>query len=185
MSPLLVTVLSAYSDHDLVMKGVTHGAVDYLCKPVREQELKNIWQHVIRREKFEKKDRNKSSIGDRAQSKNGESGPGASVGTTSDLNGKVNQKRNNHIEEEADDGEESERGNEDSSSQNKPRVFWSVDLHQKFVGAVNQLGLESESTLSCSFPHIIFLLSVLLFVYDHFILLFLLMQRLYQREFLI
>lgn len=162
MSHLPVTVLSAYSDHDLVMKGVTHGAVDYLCKPVREQELKNIWQHVIRRKKFEKKDWNKSSTGDRAQSKNGESGPGTSVGTTSDLNGKVNQKRNNHIEEEGDDVEESERGNEDSSSQKKPRVFWSPDLHRKFVGAVNQLGLESESTLCCFFPRIFFLFSVII-----------------------
>jgi DNA-binding response OmpR family regulator len=31
------------------MRGVTHGACDFLIKPVRIEELRNIWQHVIRR----------------------------------------------------------------------------------------------------------------------------------------
>ncbi|MBA0770430.1 hypothetical protein Gotri_019067 [Gossypium trilobum] len=31
----------------VVMKGVTHGAYDYLIKPVRIEALKNIWQHVV------------------------------------------------------------------------------------------------------------------------------------------
>ncbi len=26
----------------------------------------------------------------------------------------------------------------------KPRVTWSVEMHQKFVAAVNQLGVDSE-----------------------------------------
>ncbi|OWM65805.1 two-component response regulator ARR12 [Punica granatum] len=137
-----VIMLSAHSDYELVKKGVTHGAVDYLNKPVRVEELKNIWQHVVRRKKIEPKDQNKSSSGDRAHSGTGEVGQGASVGTNSDLNGKVNRKRSDHDEEEDDEGEENGRENEDSSSQKKPRVVWSVDLHRKFVAAVNQLGLE-------------------------------------------
>jgi len=32
-----------------VLRGVTHGAVDYLIKPVRIEELRNVWQHVARR----------------------------------------------------------------------------------------------------------------------------------------
>ncbi|KNA15004.1 hypothetical protein SOVF_102240 [Spinacia oleracea] len=28
-------------------------------------------------------------------------------------------------------------------AQKKPRVVWSVELHRKFVAAVNQLGLEN------------------------------------------
>ena len=30
----------------------------------------------------------------------------------------------------------------------KPRVVWSVEMHQQFVNAVNQLGVDSK--LSCS-----------------------------------
>jgi len=39
-----------------VMKGITHGACDYLLKPVRLEELRNIWQHVVRR-KFSNRER--------------------------------------------------------------------------------------------------------------------------------
>ncbi|KAE8656630.1 Two-component response regulator ARR11 [Hibiscus syriacus] len=48
---LPVIMLSANGDTKLVMKGITHGACDYLLKPVRIEELQNIWQHVIRRKK--------------------------------------------------------------------------------------------------------------------------------------
>lgn len=46
-----MTVLSAYSDTKRVMQGIRNGACDYLVKPVRIQELQNIWQHVVRRNK--------------------------------------------------------------------------------------------------------------------------------------
>ena len=32
-----------------MLQGVTHGAVDFLIKPVRQEELRNVWQHVVRR----------------------------------------------------------------------------------------------------------------------------------------
>ncbi|KAG6506804.1 hypothetical protein ZIOFF_032134 [Zingiber officinale] len=45
----LDAVLSVNGETKTVMKGITHGACDYLLKPVRIEELKNIWQHVVRR----------------------------------------------------------------------------------------------------------------------------------------
>jgi two-component response regulator (ARR-B family) len=33
---------------------------------------------------------------------------------------------------------------EEGSSAKKPRVVWSVEMHQQFVAAVNQLGIDSE-----------------------------------------
>ncbi|XP_057720341.1 two-component response regulator ARR10-like [Arachis stenosperma] len=71
---LPVIMLSVDDDPRVMMKGIMHGACFYLVKPVRIEELKNIWQHVIR--------------------------------------------------------------------QKKPRVVWSVDLHRKFVTAVEQLGID-------------------------------------------
>jgi len=44
----LISVLSASGDTELVMKAISHGARDFLQKPVRLEELRNIWQHVIR-----------------------------------------------------------------------------------------------------------------------------------------
>ncbi|XP_058781876.1 two-component response regulator ORR24-like [Vicia villosa] len=71
---LPVIMLSACGDTNLLMKGISHGACDYLLKPVRLEELRNIWQHVVRR--------------------------------------------------------------------NKAGVVWSVELHRKFVAAVNHLGID-------------------------------------------
>ncbi|KAJ0805454.1 putative response regulator and transcription factor RR-A-type family [Helianthus annuus] len=45
---LPVIMLSGNDDRNLAMKGITHGACDHLVKPVRLEELRNIWQQVIR-----------------------------------------------------------------------------------------------------------------------------------------
>ncbi|MBA0705274.1 hypothetical protein Golax_017478 [Gossypium laxum] len=46
---LPVILISADARKQVVMKGVTYGACDYLIKPVRIETLKNIWQHVVRK----------------------------------------------------------------------------------------------------------------------------------------
>lgn len=43
--------MSSNSSTDVVLRGVTHGAVDFLIKPVRLEELRNAWQHVVRRKR--------------------------------------------------------------------------------------------------------------------------------------
>ena len=44
-----VMMMSANSATEVVLRGIIHGAVDYLLKPVRIEEIRNIWQHVVRR----------------------------------------------------------------------------------------------------------------------------------------
>ncbi|MFQ6664323.1 hypothetical protein Gotur_031476 [Gossypium turneri] len=135
---LPVIMLSAHSDTKLVMKGITHGACDYLLKPVRIEELKNIWQHVVRRKKPDSKDRVNALNQDKASG-----GIGEAVQTsTSSSDQKFNKKRKDQNEDEEDDGEDNEHENDDPSTQKKPRVVWSVELHRKFVAAVNHLGLD-------------------------------------------
>lgn len=126
-------MLSANGDPKLVMKGITHGACDYLVKPVRIEELRNIWQHVIRKKKTEP--RNQSNSADQG---NGNQSGGEGNGSQGDR--KFNRKR-----KDEDDGSENENENDDPGASKKPRVVWSIELHRKFVGAVNQLGIESNS----------------------------------------
>ncbi|MFS7935297.1 putative response regulator and transcription factor RR-B-type family [Helianthus anomalus] len=124
---LPVIMLSGNGDRNLVMKGITHGACDYLVKPVRLEELRNIWQHVIRR-KVESKSQSKSKHNHEKSDQGNEGG---------DQNEKLNRKRK-------DEEEDEENGNEsdDPTTKKKPRVVWSIDLHRKFVAAINQLGIE-------------------------------------------
>ncbi|KAL8206303.1 hypothetical protein R6Q57_009854 [Mikania cordata] len=124
---LPVIMLSGNGDRNLVMKGITHGACDYLVKPVRLEEIRNIWQHVIRR-KVESKSQSKSKNNHEKSDQGNDSG---------DQNEKLNRKRK-------DEDEDEENGNEsdDPATKKKPRVVWSIDLHRKFVAAINQLSVE-------------------------------------------
>ncbi|OVA01350.1 SANT/Myb domain [Macleaya cordata] len=139
---LPVIMLSGNGDTRNVMKGITHGACDYLLKPVRIEELKNIWQHVIRRKKFDPKDQSNTANSEKPNQGMGESGKGPEVTANDDRNGKLNRKRKEQNEEDDDDCDENGNENDDPSAQKKPRVVWSVELHRKFVAAVNQLGID-------------------------------------------
>lgn len=128
-------MLSAHGDPKLVMRGITHGACDYLLKPVRIEELKNIWQHVIRRRNFDSKQQNKPNNQDKEP--NAGSGCSPASAGTSNTDQKMTKKRK-------DQNDEEDEHEEDPSTQKKPRVVWTVELHRKFVAAVNQLGIDSK-----------------------------------------
>lgn len=138
---LPVIMMSADGGTSTVMKGIKHGACDYLIKPVRLEELKNIWQHVIRKKRNEPKDFDHSGSfedNDRLRKGSDDVDYASSVNEGTEGNWKLIKKRKEAKEEE-DDGEED---NDDPSASKKPRVVWSVELHQQFVNAVNQLGID-------------------------------------------
>ncbi|KAL2318032.1 hypothetical protein Fmac_031908 [Flemingia macrophylla] len=138
---LPVIMLSVNDDPKMVMKGITHGACDYLLKPVRIEELQIIWQHVIRRRKTDdSKDHNKTSNQNKPNADNCNGRVSEATGN-SDKNEKPSKKRKDQDEDDDEDHED-DHYNEDPSSQKKPRVVWSMELHSKFVCAVNQLGID-------------------------------------------
>ncbi|XP_038723604.1 two-component response regulator ARR2-like isoform X2 [Tripterygium wilfordii] len=131
---LPVIMMSADDGQSVVMKGVTHGACDYLIKPVRIEALKNIWQHVVRKRKNEWKEVEHSGSaedGDRQQKPSEDADYSSSANEGSWRNSKKRK-------DEEDDAEEKD----DTSALKKPRVVWSVELHQQFVAAVDQLGID-------------------------------------------
>ncbi|GAV91052.1 Response_reg domain-containing protein/Myb_DNA-binding domain-containing protein [Cephalotus follicularis] len=131
---LPVIMMSVDAGKDVVMKGVTHGACDYLIKPVRIEALKNIWQHVVRKRKNEWKDLEQSGSiedGDRPQKQAEDADYSSSVNEGNWRNSKKRKDEEEEVEER-----------DDSSTLKKPRVVWSVELHQQFVAAVNQLGID-------------------------------------------
>ncbi|GAB2289123.1 hypothetical protein Dimus_023425 [Dionaea muscipula] len=120
-SNIPVIMLSAYDDPKLVMNGLRHGAVDYLIKPVRIQELKNIWQHVLRKNIEGRKE------------------PASAVDVP------LSRKRKgscDHEEDEEDERDDDSPENENpaSGALKKRRITWTKYLHDKFVSAVEQLG---------------------------------------------
>lgn len=133
---LPVIMMSADDSKNVVMKGVTHGACDYLIKPVRIEALKNIWQHVVRKKKHEWREKDFEQSGSvedgERQLKPLEDVDYSSSATEGSWK---NPKKRKDEDDEPED-------KDDTSTLKKQRVVWSVELHQQFVAAVNQLGID-------------------------------------------
>ncbi|KAF8723018.1 hypothetical protein HU200_022165 [Digitaria exilis] len=109
-------VMSSNGDTSTVMKYITNGASDFLIKPVRIEELKNIWQHVFRKQIWaEHRKGNSSQQVDRL-----------SYGTT-------------RITEATLDSEIREN---DIGDLRKSTLSWTVQLRRQFIAAVNSLGAD-------------------------------------------
>jgi len=141
---LPVLMMSANSDSSVVLRGIIHGAVDYLLKPVRIEELRNIWQHVVRRDyssaKSSGSDLEASSPSKRVKTSASNSKSEEIDRTASETSsGKPRKKPA---------GKKAGKGGKDAEKKDavenskKPRVVWSAELHAQFVTAVNQLGID-------------------------------------------
>ncbi|KAL3728652.1 hypothetical protein ACJRO7_033262 [Eucalyptus globulus] len=135
---LPVIMMSVDGETSRVKKGVQHGACDYLLKPIRMKELRNIWQHVFRKRIHEIKDiESHDGLEDLQVTKSGydwvDDGHFFSGEDMLTPGKKRKDLENRHDEKDLTDP---------SSSTKKARVVWSVDLHQKFVRAVNQIGYD-------------------------------------------
>ncbi|KAK4358317.1 hypothetical protein RND71_023927 [Anisodus tanguticus] len=127
---LPVIMMSVDGETSRVMKGVQHGACDYLLKPIRMKELRNIWQHVLRKKMQEARDVGNNDLDQYDEV--------WMLGGAELLSGK----KRKDFENKDDEKEMSDSRFGDPSSMKKARVFWTVDLHQKFVKAVNQIGFD-------------------------------------------
>eukprot|EP00898_Chlorokybus_atmophyticus_P003230 jgi/Chlat1/3908/Chrsp26S04021 len=133
-----VIMMSANGETHTVMKGIQSGAVDYLLKPIRMEELRNIWQHVVRktREPIKDLETSESKGGD----KDGKST--ADDDTSEPTTDDHDAWQKGGAEKKRKPGDEEDEERDELGTLKKPRVVWSVELHQQFVNAVNQLGID-------------------------------------------
>ncbi|KAF7147710.1 hypothetical protein RHSIM_Rhsim03G0263800 [Rhododendron simsii] len=117
-----VIMMSASDDTQTVMKGIRHGARDYLTKPVRLAEVKNIWQHVLRKNLPD----HPTKLGTIKEGKDQNLVPS----TTRKQRGKEKEEETNA------------QFDEESSRTRKPRLQWTKELHNKFLDAVQQMGIN-------------------------------------------
>ncbi|XP_062201302.1 two-component response regulator EHD1-like [Phragmites australis] len=126
-------IMSSNGDTNTVMKYITNGASDFLIKPVRIEELKNIWQHVFRKKLREHRKNNDAQHIDQlfypptvAPSTCAVRTTGITEATTTmesdirEINGMVT----------------------DIRDLRKSRLSWTVQLHHQFIAAVNSLGAD-------------------------------------------
>jgi len=108
------------------MKAFKLGACDYWTKPLHEHQFESMWTHVFE----DKMQKGTLSMEDddkiRGISDNSEFG-------LSMIHSNGNYRNNNVDESE----------NSNSSSTRKTRLVWSLELHDAFVKAIEELGIES------------------------------------------
>ncbi|KAI4969625.1 hypothetical protein ZWY2020_000539 [Hordeum vulgare] len=124
---LPVIMLSVDCEKKVVMKGIEHGACDFMVKPVRTHELKNIWQHVERRRNPEAISHISDYESDHQRVERWTAAKSTNSGN------KINE------------GDHSSKNKEStciSTTQKKRRVEWTIELHNKFLEAINQIGLD-------------------------------------------
>jgi len=105
------------------MRAIVEGARDFLLKPLRVEELKVLWQHVVRYTSEITK------LDGTDPAKVAGPGPSKVAGDTA------------QSKEETDSQDKDSEGN----ASKKQRVIWSPEMHQQFVNAVNQLGIDSKT----------------------------------------
>ncbi|XP_024988229.1 two-component response regulator ARR11 [Cynara cardunculus var. scolymus] len=133
---LPVIMMSVDGETSRVMRGIQHGACDYLLKPIRMKELRNIWQHVYRKKIHEVRDtESHEGLEEMLMMRNvSEQSDDGYMLCGSDMTPGKKRKDAEHKYDDKDFA--------DHSSVKKARVVWTVELHQKFVKAVNHIGFE-------------------------------------------
>lgn len=126
-------------DEDVVTRGVQKGACDFLLKPIQDETLKMIWQHVLRL-KLRKEGAVNNSISEGNQQERSDSAIN-SLSDDSTANESEGRSRRKRGPASADQGKEvnDEQGIESdtaAAASKKPRIQWTPDLHQKFLNAI-------------------------------------------------
>ncbi|TVU08320.1 hypothetical protein EJB05_41720, partial [Eragrostis curvula] len=122
-----VIMLSANDTLETMMKGIKHGARNYLVKPVLLEQLKNLWIHVV---------------------KNNMDDPSNSINSYSDDGNHQSQSGDSDDENVANHTSKSSRkkktedGTREDKQAKRQRIQWSGQLHRLFVEVVHRLGID-------------------------------------------
>ncbi|XP_035829927.1 two-component response regulator ORR21 [Helianthus annuus] len=119
-SDLPVVIVSAEDRIKIMMESVTKGACAYLLKPVRMEVVRFLWQHVVRKKMFGFKQIDNVEEGEPKSSLSVED---KEICASSD---------GVPVEDE-----------QVKIPGKKHRLVWTDELHQKFVDAVTQLGIQN------------------------------------------
>ncbi|GAV57005.1 Response_reg domain-containing protein/Myb_DNA-binding domain-containing protein [Cephalotus follicularis] len=136
---LPVVMMSSDDGEQVIMKGIIYGACDYLVKPVRKEAIKYLWQHVIRKKSNDFKEIGElGSVDDMVVKliKQCDINHAYNVTARNNENTKSSKKRKD------DDDDGGETTGIALYREKKQRFHWTVELNEKFVTAVTQLGRD-------------------------------------------
>lgn len=137
----IYAVMSDDDDENAMLGGLFKGAVFYFVKPLTINSLKNLWQFAII------KNRNHVVI-DFTEEESSVYAESQQENTSNEgLERDSFMTRDRWLERKNPEGtyKDEERENSDSTSQKKPKLVWTNELHKRFLLAVRLLGVDSKS----------------------------------------
>ncbi|KMZ60250.1 hypothetical protein ZOSMA_5G01150 [Zostera marina] len=136
---LPVIMMSADNHFETIVKGIANGATFYMTKPLKMDMLSTIWQHVLRMSDDKLLDASKIlSLKYNGKLKDRNKGTGFG-GSRFNIDDYSKKRREEEIDKEEDDEDVEEN---DDSAKKKRRILWTTDLHEKFIKAVNRIGIH-------------------------------------------
>ncbi|KAK3134216.1 hypothetical protein QOZ80_6AG0546440 [Eleusine coracana subsp. coracana] len=120
-----VIMISANETLAAMIKGIEHGARDYLVKPVCLDQLKRLYLHAVRKVKDDQSNYI-NNINDNNEAE-------CETGVKHTM--KCSRKKRK-------DGDGGRGGKENASTPKRQRIQWSGELHRKFVKVINQIGID-------------------------------------------
>ncbi|OMO63918.1 hypothetical protein CCACVL1_22182 [Corchorus capsularis] len=161
---LPVVMMSSDDEKGVVMRGIIHGACDYLVKPIRIEAIRFIWQHVVRRKKcsleeLEQKlnndvNRDRLLLAEQvfdAAPHNANSDRLLLEEQVFDAAADHQMSNGESLKlQDQEDGDEDDNGGEsysdgEGTTPKKRRMIWTKELHNLFIAAINQLGGLDQS----------------------------------------
>ncbi|KAI4971932.1 hypothetical protein ZWY2020_002857 [Hordeum vulgare] len=137
---LPVIVLSANERPEAIVKAIAYGACGYLVKPVQTNDLNIMWRQVISRRTPDPWSFC-SSIGNAAAEKAQPTG-GAAGGEQGGAESTKYGWAKSHEHDGDDHDANKENMSPDRSTGKRLRTTWTSELHDKFVKAVSQIGIN-------------------------------------------
>ncbi|KAF8364716.1 hypothetical protein HHK36_033309 [Tetracentron sinense] len=139
---LPVIMMSSDDKENIMLRGLESGAAFYLVKPVTLDDLKMLWQYaVVMKKDVTREVEQTGSVG--GSSSSGKVYEAEDMECASSVNaGNCRQKKSKRKTTKEMDADE-EENKDDSTSDKKARVVWTNELHNQFLKAMDQLGLEN------------------------------------------
>ncbi|CAJ1935945.1 unnamed protein product [Sphenostylis stenocarpa] len=129
-----LVLMSSDDNKNSVTKAIELGAFDYLIKPLREDQLNQLWRYVVMKSVSEENTKVKDN--DCLEDDNKKRG----MKVNSQFAPSPDIERINCSSRQVDVVDKSK--NSDSPNR-KTRVVWSSDLHNRFLNAIHELGLAT------------------------------------------
>lgn len=121
-----------------MLGGLFKGAVLYLIKPIIKNDVKNLWQFT-----YARKMKTKTTVSSEgSNSFNVGSEENASSETVDSQLSTVGQTAQKGKRKELEKADKNEEDNDNLTIPKKPKLFWTNELHDRFLQAIRILGID-------------------------------------------